>query len=229
MSVVTMKKEWTRIACLICLAVMVLLAQVHAAKERPQRAQKAKAGQARGNKQMQAIQKELKKTQQELDALKADVAKFASELGGFEKEPPCPNNVPDFYYYAETGSCYHLEPHDTFANWSEAKLICQRIHSEAHLVSIETEEEQQYLTNKWRNERGIGGLCRFWTSGKVMVGDWRWASSGVLLNDTYSNWLPVASHDDARFSCLAVFSNEAYFWGAVACWAPHMITCEMTP
>ena len=43
------------------------------------------------------------------------------------------------------------------------------------------------------------------------------------------NIFPISatSHDDADFSCIAVFSNEAYYWGDVACWHPHLVTCEI--
>lgn len=148
-----------------------------------------------------------------------------SEGSRLRNFPACPHRAPGFHYVAHMRKCYHLAPRETLLNWTDASTYCNSKNQKAKLVSIESPQEQEFLQKTWQVERGIASLSRFWTSGKMERGRWSWSATNRPLG--YQFWIPTTEHNDDRFNCLATFSNEAYNWGDVACWAEHMVTCEL--
>ncbi|KAK2192513.1 hypothetical protein NP493_28g01012 [Ridgeia piscesae] len=171
-------------------------------------------------------QRRLLRTSRLAAQLSKKLASVDAALGLFSDEKPCPDGTPGFFHAPDFSSCYHLEQSLVLTNWTDALKLCKILSPTSHLVSIETKDEQQFLRAKWFN--GIGGVAtyaRFWTSGQMVSGQWTWQATGKKM--AYENWIPLVTHDDERYDCAAVYSNEAYAWGGAACWAPHMVTCEI--
>ncbi|KAI0209305.1 hypothetical protein LSAT2_006027 [Lamellibrachia satsuma] len=168
----------------------------------------------------------LTKTSKLAAQLAKQLAGVDAARGMFSDGPPCPDGTPGFYHSAEFSSCYHLEPATVLTNWTDALALCQILSPASHLVSIESKDEQRLLRAKWNNDiGGVATYARFWTSGQLTAGQWKWTATGKKMK--YENWIPLMTNDDNRFQCAAVYSNEAYSWGGAACWAPHMVTCEI--
>jgi len=147
------------------------------------------------------------------------------EMISLSSLPPCPRPTQGFHYHHQSNACYNLQPKDVMVNFTAAAAICQALSSSAHLVSIKSEMQQKFLERMWRSERGIASVSRFWTSAQGVAGRWTWYQNTPV---SYQNWIPTTLHSDDRYSCMAVYSNEAYYWGDVACWAPHLVTCQIS-
>lgn len=164
-----------------------------------------------------------------LDNIELKMSRVDQAQGVFADDPPCPiKNTNGFNKSEEIQSCYLMEPISNMLNWTEAQQFCVSKHPKAHLVAIETEKEQNYLKAKWYNQCGISSVSRFWTDGSKSGRDnWYWVTGDNPVVLGYTNWIPTTTHNDDRFDCLAVYGNEAFAWGDVACWAPHVVTCEI--
>ena len=61
-------------------------------------------------------------------------------------------------------------------NWTMATSICYSIHSDAHLVSLETKNEQDWVAKRWRNEVGEDSFsqrCKYRNESVVSGRGWR--------------------------------------------------------
>uniref|UniRef100_A0A3Q1HMR9 C-type lectin domain-containing protein n=1 Tax=Acanthochromis polyacanthus TaxID=80966 RepID=A0A3Q1HMR9_9TELE len=115
------------------------------------------------------------------------------------------------------GNCYlHFAERVT---WSEAEQHCQELN--AHLVSISSQEEQQFVNGEWLTDRSVcwwesdGGSCP-----SIIYGD-----------RSFVNWRP--NQPDNYFNsgedCVVMIWQEGGQWNDVPCNYHLPFTCKTGP
>ncbi|XP_060096678.1 C-type lectin domain family 17, member A-like [Heteronotia binoei] len=115
---------------------------------------------------------------------------------------------------AKANTCYYFSTGTK--TWSEALSFC--IGQSAHLVSVESDEEQGFL----RNTISLKGTYWLGTTDIVQDGKWRWSEGDVLV--TTSFWDIGEPKKGYNKDCGIMYPNGS--WAAAACSLPHHWICK---
>ncbi|OWF37287.1 uncharacterized protein LOC110440368 [Mizuhopecten yessoensis] len=132
---------------------------------------------------------------------------------------------------SSTNACYmvHVIP----ATWYDAAKACKEEAGNAHLVSINSVEEQTYLINLINADQGLKAVGQngFYTSGndERVEGRFEWTDQGAHLPVTYTDWHPGQPNNvGGDQDCLLMqYADNNYEWGDVACNEKHPFICEI--
>ncbi|KAM6093245.1 C-type lectin domain family 4 member D-like isoform 1-T1 [Theristicus caerulescens] len=115
-------------------------------------------------------------------------------------------------------SCYYLW--DDKMSWTESEQNCTGMGS--HLVVINTEAEQAFLTKELQVERGRNYYIGLRAH---MVGQWQWVDQ-TPYNETAAFWREGEPNNGDDEMCVVIHSNEdIHNWNDLPCNSHHRI-CE---
>lgn len=147
-------------------------------------------------------------------------------------EPECPAG-----FRSENNGCY-LIIYDKLS-WTEARVRCQRNHSRAHLVVINSAFENDAIARFVRSQSVSDcynrGLTEMWTSGRRKISSCRSSFEWEPFQDnaasvTYTNWHSKEPNcENGMEHCLSIWPHRSNTWNDVPCSARMCAVCETIP
>ncbi|XP_013382618.1 uncharacterized protein LOC106153290 [Lingula anatina] len=155
---------------------------------------------------------------------------------GPPQEDPEPTGMCSQPFHLHDNRCYFINTPSIQLGWEKARQLCS--YFQADLVAIETRTEHEYLKTRIRemqeNQVFSGSCCgdywtsssmkgrNWWTSGKLVNGEWVWTATGATINSEYwgfadgePNQVPVGE----AASCVGLYVPDYDF---------HDVMCNVT-
>uniref|UniRef100_G3NVP6 Aggrecan core protein n=1 Tax=Gasterosteus aculeatus aculeatus TaxID=481459 RepID=G3NVP6_GASAC len=104
------------------------------------------------------------------------------------------------------------------ATWSEAEQLCQEVN--AHLVSIGSQEEQQFINSNGRDFQWIG------LNDKDVQNEFQWTDGSPL---TFEIWRPNQPDNYSEGDCVVMVGHEGGQWSDMPCDKHLSFTCKTGP
>ncbi|XP_013399958.1 asialoglycoprotein receptor 2-like [Lingula anatina] len=106
------------------------------------------------------------------------------------------------------------------ATWAEAEVNCQLLHPEAHLATVESENENKFILGLIKKEKKV---TWFGGSDAVTEGQWRWWNKKLF---TYTNW-GAGQPDDHKTGedCVDILTDGK--WNDSPCNYKRPFICEI--
>ncbi|XP_062584464.1 perlucin-like protein [Saccostrea cucullata] len=123
------------------------------------------------------------------------------------------------------GHCYFLN--ETKRNWNDAKEQCE--HNEAHLVEIETLEENTWIMETFLSPWNDVDCPNWWDCCDFWIGATDMNEEGVFtwnrrINVTFTNWNELQPDNLLNAHCAFFCRNGR--WYDVLCEDPNTFICE---
>lgn len=170
-----------------------------------------------------------------------------NDCGENEDEQNCghvPSGCPDYFGYIEQEQlCYHLFP--TNLQWQSASQYCRAMDSRAHLLVINTEQEQEFLARELATmPPELSRQCGFlWTAGRRVDDSvaespfiWNTAVSETCPDNddlsvmSYSPWF-TRSHTPnvpaGQSACVTIGVRQSGSWDDKSCETHACVVCEI--
>ncbi|KAK2143036.1 hypothetical protein LSH36_885g00070 [Paralvinella palmiformis] len=144
----------------------------------------------------------------------------------------CPG---DFLQPGSLASCYKiLTPGENDKHlaktFEDAALECKKYHTLAHLVSIETAAEKDYLASQLKTlPQMLEGWQGWWTSAKYLDGinNFAWTPTNKIIPEEHPSWgFKKVPHDGTCVWILQI-SVYNYTWGNYDCSTVSGYICEI--
>ncbi|XP_052276423.1 perlucin-like protein isoform X2 [Dreissena polymorpha] len=119
---------------------------------------------------------------------------------------------------------------ETNVAWPEAVHFCQS-HSHAHLVTVETKEEDMFIKDHarrlFKDDHSKSTRNSFWTGAidEEVEGQWRWYTNHQLLN--YSSFHATNEIQTSNEDCLILWGGFNMDWADYFCDAQSHAICEI--
>ncbi|XP_033743712.1 MAM and LDL-receptor class A domain-containing protein 1-like [Pecten maximus] len=143
----------------------------------------------------------------------------------------CPAGAHIYQSNTSSNACYMI--HVVPATWYNAAKACKEEAGNAHLVSINSAEEQTYLLGIINADQGLKAIGQngFYTSGndERIEGTFEWTDHGSHLPVTYTDWHQGQPNNvGGDQDCLLMqYADSNYEWGDVGCNEKHPFICEI--
>ncbi|XP_063152557.1 CD209 antigen-like protein C [Candoia aspera] len=108
--------------------------------------------------------------------------------------------------------CYYFSTEKT--NWTNALWNCN--NSKAHLVSIWSDEEQNFLRNN------LNKVDSYWLGMNDLEGQWKWKEGGLLLRTTF--WENGQPSKEVNKDCGIMHPNGT--WASAVCSLHYQWICK---
>jgi hypothetical protein len=136
----------------------------------------------------------------------------------------------DCRFVASASSGYYFC--DDERSWEQARDRCQAIDDDAHLASIESDDEDQLVFEQISDKTWLGGNDR------EQEGHWHWPGGDTFYDDeeggelpgAFNNWYEDEPNDTglsmSQPDCLLYWYENAT-WADGSCGDPHGYVCEI--
>ena len=128
-------------------------------------------------------------------------------------------------YYQPTNQCYQNINQRT--SWENAHQLCHELHPSAHLIDIQTEEEQRAVMYLLAEQIITGSV---WTDGfreydNTTVTKYHWATVEDVV--TFTSWVNTNHLQDPKNTCITImFSRHPGQWRSVQCKSKRAVLCK---
>ncbi|GFR65787.1 C-type lectin [Elysia marginata] len=146
--------------------------------------------------------------------------------------PRCPPNSIHRNTINNITSCYTF--HVGALSWKDAYHTCRKEGPWSALVSVESQQEQDYLTGVINADTALSsaGQFGFFTSGNDLKSEhnfvWTDTGSARPVKDIFENWHAHQPNNVGGVQdCLLLeYASDGYTWGDVDCVSTHPFICE---
>ncbi|CAL1540731.1 unnamed protein product [Lymnaea stagnalis] len=128
-------------------------------------------------------------------------------------------------------SCYTF--HVTALSWKDAYDVCRREGPHSGLVSVDTQEEQNFLVSVINHDPALTvvGQNGFYTSGSDYGREhnFAWTDSGSQRSVSWPGWHTGQPNNvGGNQNCLLMqYPADGYTWGDIECDSKHPFICEV--